>query len=122
MSQPHFSKPKIYEKKWGRELWIHNSSKYCGKILEFDKGKNFSMHFHLIKEETWFVLNGKFLMEYYDLENAQRISTQIEENSVVHIRPGVLHKLTALEDSRIMEVSTEHFESDSYRIEPSGNG
>lgn len=80
------------------------------------------MHFHLIKEETWFVLNGKFLMEYYDLENAQRISTQIEENSVVHIRPGVLHKLTALEDSRIMEVSTEHFESDSYRIEPSGNG
>ena len=117
--KPEFTKPKIVEKSWGRELWIRNTSDYCGKILEFDKNKHFSMHYHLKKEETWFVLNGSFLMEYFYFEKAIRKNKQIKEGDVVHLRMGVLHKLTALEDGKIMEVSTEHFDSDSYRVEPS---
>lgn len=117
--KPEFTKPIIVEKSWGRELWIRNTPDYCGKILEFDKNKNFSMHYHLKKDETWFVLNGSFIMEYFDLEKAIRKQKEIKEGDVVCLCPGVLHKLTAIEDSRIMEVSTQHFDTDSYRVEPS---
>ena len=50
-------KPKKVEKLWGYELWIHNDSQYCGKLLVFEKiGNQFSMHYHVIKTETWYVL------------------------------------------------------------------
>jgi len=119
MIEPIFSKPEIHEKNWGRELWIHNSEKYCGKILEFNENCYFSSHFHLKKEETWYVLSGKLNMEYFDLTKAEKISKIISEGDVIHMVPGVIHKLTALSSSKILEVSTQHFEEDSYRIEKS---
>ena len=46
--------PKRVEKKWGYELWIHNDSEYCGKLLVFTKERNrFSMHYHIQKKESW---------------------------------------------------------------------
>jgi quercetin dioxygenase-like cupin family protein len=119
MIKPIFKKAEVYEKTWGRELWIHNSEKYCGKILDFKKNCYFSSHFHLKKEETWYVLTGSLILEYFDLETAEKLERTISEGDVIHIVPGVIHKLTASCDSKIMEVSTEHFENDSYRIEKS---
>ena len=53
--------PKKVEKAWGYELWIHNDSDYCGKLLVFTKqGNKFSMHYHLKKKETWYVQSGGF--------------------------------------------------------------
>ena len=106
MIEPIFSTPEVYKKSWGRELWIHNSEKYCGKILEINRDCYFSMHYHLKKEETWFVLSGSLNLEYFDLKNANRINKIINKGDVIHLNAGVLHKLTALEDSKIMEVST----------------
>lgn len=120
MIEPIFTKPEIHEKKWGRELWIHNSEKYCGKILEINKNWYFSMHFHLLKEETWYVLSGVLQMEFFDLNNAQKKQKILNCGDVIHLVPGVVHKLLAIEDSKIMEVSTQHFECDSYRVESSG--
>lgn len=52
-------KPQRVEKKWGYELWIHNDPQYCGKLLVFpEKGNHFSMHYHMIKNETWYVQSG----------------------------------------------------------------
>ena len=93
MIEPIFSKAEVHKKTWGKELWIHNSTKYCGKILEFNENTYFSMHYHLIKEETWFVIEGSFELEYYDLKNAIKHLKQLKEGDVVHIVPGVLHKL-----------------------------
>jgi len=45
-------------KGWGREIIIENNEMYCGKILEFKKGCKFSMHFHMEKDETWWVEKG----------------------------------------------------------------
>jgi mannose-6-phosphate isomerase-like protein (cupin superfamily) len=119
MIEPIFSKAEVHKKTWGKELWIHNSTKYCGKILEFNENTYFSMHYHLIKEETWFVIEGSFELEYYDLKNAIKHLKQLKEGDVVHIVPGVLHKLRSIGKSKILEVSTQHFEEDSYRIEKS---
>jgi mannose-6-phosphate isomerase-like protein (cupin superfamily) len=110
--------PKRVEKKWGHELSIHNDTDYCGKLLVFSKsGNKFSMHYHMIKDETWYVQKGAFQFDWIDTENGERCYTQIQEGDVIEIKKGLPHQLTALtEEATIFEVSTQHFDDDSYRI------
>lgn len=110
--------PKRVEKTWGYELWIHNEPDYCGKLLIFNKcGDKFSMHYHMIKDETWFIQYGAFQFDWIDTENGQRCITTLQAGDVVEIKKGLPHQLTALTDNSIVfEVSTEHFEYDSYRV------
>jgi mannose-6-phosphate isomerase-like protein (cupin superfamily) len=110
--------PKRVEKKWGYELWIHNDTDYCGKLLIFNKsGDKFSMHYHMIKDETWYVQNGAFQFDWIDTENGERCYTQIQKGDIVEIKKGLPHQLTALiDEATIFEVSTQHFDEDSYRV------
>jgi len=110
--------PKRVDKKWGYELWIHNDTDYCGKLLVFTKsGNKFSMHYHMIKDETWYVQKGAFQFDWIDTENGERCYTQIQEGDVIEIKKGLPHQLTALtEEATVFEVSTQHFDEDSYRI------
>ncbi len=110
--------PEIHKKGWGEEVWIANHDKYCGKILRFNKGAKFSMHFHILKHETFYVIKGKLELDCYDLSDATEHSGEINVGDVIVIPPGNPHRLTALEESEILEISTRHFESDSYRILP----
>ena len=114
---PVFSRLEAHPKKWGDELWITNNEKYCGKILRFNEGSSFSMHYHVLKEETWCVTKGRLKLEYYDLEKADKLDKILEKVYVVHLNPCVPHKLTAVVESSVFEVSTQHFNDDSYRIE-----
>jgi len=111
-------RPKRVDKPWGHELWIHNSPEYCGKLLVFPKkNSSFSMHYHIVKAESWIVFDGSFKFEYVDTENAETKSMTLMGGDCVDILRGQPHRLTALEnDSIIFEVSTEHFDEDSYRI------
>jgi len=110
--------PKRVDKTWGYELWIHNDEDYCGKLLVFTKESNkFSMHYHLKKKETWYVQEGSFIFDWIDVENGKRLSQLIQEGDSILIERGQPHQLTALKDnSTIFEVSTQHFDEDSYRI------
>jgi mannose-6-phosphate isomerase-like protein (cupin superfamily) len=110
--------PKRVEKQWGHELWIHNDKQYCGKLLVFtNSGNKFSMHYHMIKNETWYVQEGAFQFDWIDTESAERCYTQLQKGDVVYIEKGLPHQLTALVDNSIVfEVSTQHFDEDSYRI------
>lgn len=108
--------PKSYPKAWGEEIWWVNNDKYCAKSLRFDAGKEFSDHFHWLKEETWICVSGELVLEYYDLSNADRKSKNIKAGDVIHVPPGNPHKLRAITDALIWEVSSRHYESDSYRI------
>ena len=110
--------PKRVDKKWGYELWIHNDTDYCGKLLIFTKsGNKFSMHYHMIKDETWYIQKGAFQFDWIDTENGERCYTQIQEGDVIEIKKGLPHQLTALtEEATVFEVSTQHFDEDSYRI------
>ena len=105
-----------HPKGWGEEIWIINNEKYCGKLLKFNKGATFSDHYHINKDEAWYVLEGKLELRYYDLANADRLTIELSPGSVVHIPPSTPHQLIALEASTVIEVSTPHEEADSYRI------
>jgi quercetin dioxygenase-like cupin family protein len=103
-------------KAWGEEIVIHNDDGYCGKLLRFRKGGMFSMHFHPIKIETWYVNYGKLILTYIDTKNADQLKTTIVQGDIVHIERNTPHQLEALEESEIFEVSTPHMDEDSYRI------
>ena len=111
-------KPKIVQKGWGEEVWIHNDEEYCGKILRFFKaGNKFSLHYHIIKKESWYVGKGSFEYKLVNTETAEEESLHIKVGDCITIERGMPHQLIALEDgSEIFEVSTQHFDEDSYRI------
>ena len=117
----HKIKPKVCEgckvpKGWGEELIIENNEMYCGKLLIFKKGCRFSMHYHLIKDETWYVDKGEFLYRWIDTETAETIEQKLKPGDVVRQRVGQPHQLIALTDGTVFEVSTQHFDEDSYRV------
>lgn len=93
-----------------------NTDKYCGKLLKFKKGALFSDHFHILKDETWYVLEGKLELRHYDLTNAEKLTAIIKRGDVVRVPPNNPHQLRALEPSIVIEISTPHDEKDSYRI------
>lgn len=114
--------PEIHIKGWGAELWLVNKSEYCGKILYFEKGKKCSLHVHKIKDETFYLLDGAVLITLYDNEEeykkGNKIEIKLRPGQTIHLWPGRLHRILALEKSVIIEISTQHFEEDSIRIEP----
>jgi mannose-6-phosphate isomerase-like protein (cupin superfamily) len=67
---PSIIKGKYVEKGWGHELHIENNNDYCGKLLVFNKGKKFSMHYHVEKYETWFIQKGKLRFKWINPSNA----------------------------------------------------
>ena len=107
----------IVKKKWGEEVIINNTQEYCGKILRFKPNGMFSMHYHCEKSESWFINKGEFIMDYIDTETAERKTTVLKEGMVVDIPKYQPHKLFTLDGGEIFEVSTQHFDDDSYRIE-----
>ncbi len=103
-------------KNWGHEIIFENNELYCGKVLVFKSGCAFSMHYHMIKDETWYVQSGKFIYRWIDTETAEWHEKLISEGDTVRQFPGMPHQLEAITDGEIFEVSTQHFDSDSYRI------
>ena len=67
----------IVHKSWGHEIIFENNEKYCGNLLVFNKDSNFSMHYHLIKDEAWYVQSGEFLFTWIDLEKAEKKEKKI---------------------------------------------
>jgi len=109
---------KTVEKIWGKEIWVVNGRKYCGKILMLNKGYQCSLHYHRKKEETFFVIKGEILMEY-DYQMPKKVTLSVGD--VFHIYPQMVHRFTGVgDDNTIIEFSTHHDDKDSYRIEPSG--
>ena len=106
----------VVPKGWGEEIIIENNEKYCGKILVFNQGCKFSMHYHMEKDETWWVEYGEFLYRWIDTNTAEVHEVKLTEGDVVRQIPGKPHQLEALTNGRIFEVSTHHEDSDSYRV------
>ncbi|MCK9458478.1 MAG: cupin domain-containing protein [Proteobacteria bacterium] len=104
---------KLVEKVWGNEVWLVNRE-YCGKFLNLKKGFKCSLHCHHIKDETFIIMDGKVLME---VDGQIRTMGPMD---IQTIEPHQKHRFTGLEDSKILEISTHHEDSDSYREEESG--
>jgi len=106
----------LQPKGWGHEVWIHNDEKYCGKILVVKKGKRCSLHYHKLKYETFYIQSGRVQMKLR-LPDGQEETFEMKKGDCLELKQGTAHQFTGLEDSEIMEFSTQHFEEDSYRLE-----
>ena len=105
----------IVPKGWGFEKWIVNNEKYCGKLLYLIKDRKCSLHFHKLKDETFYLQSGKILMIYGSSENDLK-QIILNRGDHFHIPVYMLHQMIALEDTELFEFSTQHFDSDSYRV------
>ena len=106
------------QKGWGHELWICNSMAYCGKLLYMDAGKKLSWHYHILKDETFYIQSGKVRLLYGDSNDITQANEIILEKGMnFHVYRGLRHRLIALENTEIFEFSTQHFDSDSIKIE-----
>jgi mannose-6-phosphate isomerase-like protein (cupin superfamily) len=105
-------------KGWGSELiWVTND-KYCGKMMNFNQGAKFSMHFHREKDETWYVQSGKFVVKWINTADASQREETLYEGSVWHNPPLLPHQLICIEAGTIIEVSTPDSVEDNYRVLP----
>ena len=108
---------KFVPKGWGFEKWIVNNEEYCGKLLYFVKGRKCSWHYHIKKDEVFYIQSGKikvYFSEKDEIENANEVILGPGDN--FHVYRGLRHRMEALEDTELFEFSTQHFDSDSYRI------
>ncbi len=102
------------EKPWGHELWWAQTDRYVGKLIHVKKGHALSLQYHNKKDETIFVHSGRILFEMkVDGEMTKR---EMGPGEAVHVTPPTVHRMTALEDTDIFEVSTPETE-DVVRLE-----
>ena len=103
----------VVPKNWGEEHWIVNGE-YCGKKLVLKKGHRCSLHYHKVKDEVFYVIRGRVLLELAAKEEI------LEAGDHRHVAPGTVHRFSGLDDAEIIEFSTHHEDSDSYRVENGG--
>jgi len=108
----------LVEKGWGSEFIFASNDKYCGKLLKFNTGAKFSMHFHAHKDETWYVLSGKFEVMYIQTKDASMRSMILNTSDVWRNEPLEPHQLICIEEGTIIEVSTPDSVEDNYRVLP----
>jgi quercetin dioxygenase-like cupin family protein len=109
------SEIKFVPKGWGFEKWIVNNREYCGKLLYLIKDKKCSWHYHILKDETFYVQSGKILLKYSESDDPMFEKILLPGDSF-HVYRGLRHQMIALQDTELFEFSTEHFDEDSYRI------
>jgi len=95
---------KRVEKPWGYELWWAQTDRYVGKVIHVNKGHALSLQYHNRKDETIFVWAGKVLFEHQ--VDGVLVAKELGPGDAVHVTPPTVHRMTALEDSDVFEVST----------------
>jgi mannose-6-phosphate isomerase len=96
---------KIVPKPWGRELWIAHTDKYAMKIIEIKKGTRCSLQYHVKKHEHIYVDSGAMQVEWEN-DQGQMETLILNPGEVIENKPGRKHRMTAIEDLRLFEVST----------------
>jgi mannose-6-phosphate isomerase-like protein (cupin superfamily) len=108
--------PRRVEKPWGWERIWAEAEDYVGKILFVRAGQSLSLQFHNVKDESWYVQEGKAELELGEAGQGILNNEVIGPGACFRFRPGTVHRVTALEDTTIVEVSTPHLD-DVVRLE-----
>src|SRR5215210_5945742 len=98
--------PRKVEKPWGYELIWAENEEYVGKVLFVKAGESLSLQFHRVKDESWLVQKGRAKLELGSAGAAVLREEVIAAGATFRFRPGTVHRVTALEDTTIVEVST----------------
>jgi mannose-6-phosphate isomerase len=104
------------EKPWGWELIWAQAEQYVGKILFVRAGQSLSLQYHVQKDESWYVETGRAELELGEVGTDVLETETIVPGDCFRFRPGTVHRVTALEDTTIVEVSTPQLE-DVVRLE-----
>jgi mannose-6-phosphate isomerase len=108
--------PQRTDKPWGWELlWAHADS-YVGKLLFVRAGHSLSKQFHREKDESWYFQEGRAEIELAEAGEAVESTEVVTPGVAFRLRPGTVHRLKALEDTLVLEVSTPHLD-DVVRLE-----
>ena len=102
------------DKPWGYELIWARTDRYVGKILHINRGESLSYQYHRVKDETIRLLSGVMELEIGD--DAGRESRRMAPGECLHIRPGMRHRMVAVEECDVLEVSTPELD-DVVRLE-----
>ena len=101
-------------KPWGYELHWAKTERYVGKLIHINKGHALSLQYHNIKDETIFLWSGKLLFEIED--HGTLVGREMQPGESVHVTPKTVHRMTAVEDTDVFEVSTPELQ-DVVRLE-----
>jgi mannose-6-phosphate isomerase len=115
--RPEFGRAEQHkvDKPWGYELRWAITDRYAGKILHINKGEALSLQYHQSKDEYQYVISGAVDMEVGG-EDGALATRRMRPGDTLHIAPGTRHRLTAVEDTDIFEVSTPEID-DVVRLE-----
>ena len=106
---------RVVDKPWGHEEVFAETPNYVGKILFIRKGEALSLQYHEVKEETLRVLDGE--LELVVGRDPQSLESHLlDRGAVFHVTPGTLHRMIAVSDCSLLEVSTNHLD-DVVRLE-----
>ncbi len=108
--------PRRVEKPWGWELIWADAEAYVGKILFVKAGESLSLQFHREKDESWYIESGRARLELGAVGQEALDEEVVTAGASFRYRPGTVHRITALEDTTILEVSTPHLD-DVVRLE-----
>ncbi len=106
---------KRVEKPWGYELWWAHTDRYVGKILHINKGQSLSYQYHEVKDESLLLYSGKMALEIEEPGGAKEV-LPLTPGESLRITPYTKHRMTAIEDCEVIEVSTPEVE-DVVRLE-----
>ena len=104
------------DKPWGHELIYAVTERYVGKVLFVKAGHSLSLQFHNVKDESWYVQGGRAELEIGSPGDPVRSSEIVGPGAAFRLPPGSVHRVTALEDTQILEVSTPELD-DIVRLE-----
>ena len=107
------------QKVWGEEWWLTNTDSYCAKLLFLKAGFRCSLHYHDQKKEDFLVLSGALTLEQRDVRGIP-FNDFLMIGDKRTIEPKTPHRFSSQEDAVILEISTQHRESDVTRIAESG--
>lgn len=103
------------DKPWGYEIRWAVTDRYLGKILHINRGEALSLQYHRQKDECLFLAAGVLDLELGG-EDGTLQKHRLKVGDTVHITPGTRHRMIAVEDCDVFEVSTPEIE-DVVRLE-----
>ncbi len=102
------------EKPWGYEIHWAKTDRYVGKVIHIKAGQALSLQYHNVKEETILLWSGRLLFELRNERESRKWEMELGER--IHIAPNVVHRMTAITDCNVIEVSTPEID-DVVRLE-----
>ena len=97
------------EKPWGWELVWAETESYVGKLLHVRAGQALSLQYHEVKDEAWLVQEGRASLELGDV-GGELETVEIGPGDTFRFRPRTVHRVTAIDDLTVVEISTNHLD------------